>query len=170
MAGKLAKHGAGGLWRPRKGELNVGWAQLCKNQQRWEKLNRCTYPESYSSLDVKAALAKTRVPGITALEAHAGLCYRGMSCDASWHDCVGDGMKPWYATNNAHQAEFVFSMWAHAFRGGASPRPVQHYYDLVVLFGSLPDSNETVCMLNHPRRRTLRPPTAAPTATQLRVF
>ena len=35
---------------------------------------------------------------------------------------------------------------------------------------ALPASNETCCMLNHQRRLTLPRPTAAPTATQLRVF
>ena len=34
--------------------------------------------------------------------------------------------------------------------------------------GALPDSNETVCVLNHQRRPTLPRPTAAPTATRLR--
>ena len=35
--------------------------------------------------------------------------------------------------------------------------------------GGFPDSNETVCMLNHQRSLTLLRPTVAPTATQLRV-
>ena len=34
---------------------------------------------------------------------------------------------------------------------------------------ALPDSNEICCMLNHQRRLTLLRPSAAPTATQLRV-
>ena len=33
----------------------------------------------------------------------------------------------------------------------------------------MPDSNATFCLLNHKRRLTLRRPTAATTATQLRV-
>ena len=51
----------------------------------------------------------------------------------------------------------------------ARPDGLQHYHDLG-MFLSLPDSNETLCMLNRQRELTLPRPTAAPTATQLRVF
>ena len=47
----------------------------------------------------------------------------------------------------------------------SSSRPVQHHYDLGWFLSSLPDSNETLCMLNRQRELTLSHPTVAPTAT-----
>ena len=44
--------------------------------------------------------------------------------------------------------------------------PVQHYHDLGMFFKScLPNSNETLRMLNRQRELTLSHPTVAPTAT-----
>ncbi len=57
--------------------------------------------------------------------------------------------------------------WARARRGC---RPVTAQHRILGYFsGALPDSNEICCVLNHQRRLTLPHPTAAPTATQLRV-
>ena len=61
--------------------------------------------------------------------------------------------------------------WAAASAGGAGP-PYSHYHDLGMLFQvSLPDSNETLCMLNPPARaHTVAPHCGSPLPPAARVF
>ena len=85
------------------------------------------------------------------------------------HGVIGGGASCVLGFSTAHASVCECSAANHSLGGAFSlaehrARPVQHYYDLGMFSSSLPNSYDTLCMLNRQRERTLSRPTVAPTA------
>ena len=90
-------------------------------------------------------------------------CTRANSCNPGAEPLAQFSAVCWNAAKELNR-RFVARAEQHPL-GPSSTTRILGYFS-----GGLPDSNEICCMLNHQRRLTLSRPTAAPTATQLRVF